>query len=109
MLSRDAGVFVNPIRTSGADYVHHITTGSTRVLGHDASLLSSYNEAVIEDWGNPTPTSTVTVNDRGVVPGSAEGAMAAPPDFGRSVKPYLNQEGQLMPTTSPYFQTFLRP
>ena len=92
MLSRDAGVFVNPIRTSGADYVHHITTGSTRVLGHDASLLSSYNEAVIEDWGNPTPTSTVTVNDRDVFPGSAGGATVTP-DFGRSVNPISTKGG----------------
>ena len=63
LLSRDAGVFDNPIRTRGADYVRHITTGPTRFLDNEASLLSSYNEAVIVDWGNPTPTSTMNVNE----------------------------------------------
>ena len=45
-------------------------------------------------------------------PVGAEGAMA-PPDFYRSVNPYLNKGGQIMPTTlrlaPPDFQTFLRP
>ena len=36
--------------------------------------------------------------NRGVVPGSTEGAME-PQDYDRSVIPYLIQEGQIMPTT----------
>ena len=37
------------------------------------------------------------IHVRPVVPGGAGGAVA-PPDFGRSVIPYLNQGGQIMPT-----------
>ena len=44
---------------------------------------------------------------------SSPGMPGAPPDFGRSVNPYLILEGQIMPTTlllaPPDFQTFLRP
>ena len=67
MFSGNAGVFGNPIRTRGANYVPHITTGPPRFSDDAASLLSSYNEALIEDWGPPTlpptNTSTVTFNE----------------------------------------------
>ena len=67
LLSRGAGVLGDPIQTRGADFVQHITTGPPRFSDDAESLLASYNEAVIVDWGPPTlpptHTSTVTFNE----------------------------------------------
>ena len=63
LLSRGAGVLGDPIQTRWADFVQHITTGPPRFSDDAASLLASYNEAVIVDWGNPMPTSTMNVNE----------------------------------------------